>query len=262
MRFAARSLIKKPGFTVVAIVTLALGIGASTAIFSVLEAVLLRPLPYPQQERIVELRELNENGRGMPFAEPNFVDLKARSRSFEALAQYGVWPEAVAGGSEPVRTTVSSASSEFFRVLGVRPVLGRVFAAESGAPDLHVAVVSHGFWKRMLGAQTNLDGLALRFSNRSFSVIGVLPADAGFPPEVDVWYPRELQPSEGSRTAHNWRVAGRLKPGVSLAQAQAEVAAIGRQLKAEHGTSTDAASFGATPLRERMVKDVRGILWV
>ena len=262
IRYATRSLIKKPGFTAVAIITLALGIGASTAIFSVLDAVLLRPLPFPQQDRIVELRELNENGRGMPFAEPNYIDLKERSRSFEALAQYSVAPDAVAGGSEPVRTTVSGASADFFRVLGVTPVLGRVFGSGSGVQDQQVAVVSHAFWKRLLGGRTNLDGTALRVGTHSFAVIGVLPPDAGVPPDVDVWYPREIYPPDTARTAHNWRVAGRLKAGVSLEQAHADVAAIGRQLKAEHGLQTDAASFGITPLRERFVKDVRGVLMV
>jgi predicted permease len=261
VRYAIRSLLKKPGFTAVAVITLALGIGASTAIFSVLDAVLLRPLPFPQQERIVELRELNENGRAMPFAEPNFIDLKTRSRSFDALAQYSVWPDAVAGGSEPVRTSVSSASKEFFRVLAVKPVLGRLFG-EDDTQDRQVAVVSHGFWKRLLSGRTDLEGTALRFGNRSFEVIGVLPADAAFPPDVEVWYPRELNPPDESRTAHNWRVAGRLKAGVTVEQAQSEVAAIGRQLKGEHGSQTDAASFGITPLRERFVKDVRGVLLV
>src|SRR3954465_6993091 len=110
LKFAVRSLAKKPGFTLVAIATLALGIGASTAIFSVLDAVLLRPLPYPNQERVVEVRELNEAGRGMPFADPNFDDLQARSRSFEALATYNSGTEPVAGGLEPVRTNVSAVS--------------------------------------------------------------------------------------------------------------------------------------------------------
>src|SRR4051794_18156876 len=108
VKFAIRTLAKKPGFTLVAIATLALGIGASTAIFSVLDAVLLRPLPYPDQERVVEVRELNEAGRGMPFADPNFNDLQARSRSFEALATYNSSTEPVAGGAEPVRTNVSA----------------------------------------------------------------------------------------------------------------------------------------------------------
>jgi predicted permease len=260
-RYAIRSLLKKPGFTAVAVVTLALGIGASTAIFSVLDAVLLRPLPFPQQDRIVELRELNENGRGMPFAEPNFVDVKTRSRSFDALAQYSAWPDAVAGGSEPVRTSVASASKEFFRVLGVKPVLGRLFG-EDETQERQVAVVSHGFWKRLLGGRANLEGAALRFGNRSFEVIGVLPPNTAFPPDVEVWHPRELDPPDEARTAHNWRVAGRLKTGVTVEQAQSEMAAIGRQLKAEHGSQTDAASFGITPLRERFVKDVRGVLLV
>jgi putative ABC transport system permease protein len=262
LKYAVRSLLKRPGFTSVAILTLALGIGASTAIFSVLDAVLLRPLPYPNQERIVELRELDEKGKGMSFTQPNFDDLRARTRSFDALAQYSAWPQAIAGGSEPVRTNAAAISGDFFRVLGVTPALGRVFSSESLAESKEIAVVSFGFWKRYLGERRALDGTSLRFANRSFAVIGVLPAETEFPPNVDVWFPSEIFPPVPSRTAHNWRVAGRLKPGVSLEQARSEVAAIGRQLKLEHGTQTDAASFGINPLRERLVKDIRGILLV
>src|SRR2546430_13658798 len=123
LKYALRPLAKSPAFTLVAILTLALGIGASTAIFSVLDAVLLRPLPYPNQERIVELRELDEKGHGMSFAQPNVDDLRTRSRSFDALAQYSAWPGAVSGGSEPVRTNVCAVSGDFFSVLGVTPVL-------------------------------------------------------------------------------------------------------------------------------------------
>lgn len=262
IRLAARSLLKRPGFTVVAVLTLALGIGASTALFSVLDAVLLRPLPYPNQERVVELRELDEKGRGMSFAQPNFDDLRARNHSFEALAQYSAWPQAVAGGSEPVRTNVCAASGDFFRVLGLTPVLGRVFSSDSLAESKEIAVISYSFWKRLLGGLTNLEGTALRFGNRSFAIIGVLPPETEFPPNVDVWYPAEISPPNLSRTAHNWRVAGRLKPAVSLEQARADVSAIGQQLKLEHGTQTDAASFGVTPLRERLVKGIRGVLLV
>ena len=262
LKYALRSLGKRPGFSVTAILTLALGIGASTAIFSVLDATLLRPLPYPDQERIVELRELDETGRGMSFAQPNFDDLRARGHSFDALAQYGAWPQAVAGGSEPVRTNTAAVSGDFFRVLGVTPILGHLFSSSSLAENQEVAVVSYGFWRRFLGGRTTLDGAALRFGNRSFAVIGVLPAETEFPPSTDVWYPSEIFPPNTSRTAHNWRVAGRLKPGVSAEQARTEIGAIGRQLKQEHGTQTDAASFGLTPLRERLVKDIRGVLLV
>src|SRR5437868_3137117 len=131
LKYAFRTLVKSPAFTVVAILTLALGIGASTAIFSVLDAVLLRPLPYPNQERIVELRELDEKGHGMSFAEPNFNDLRSRSHSFDAVARYATGPEAVVGGSEPVQTNVCAVSADFFRVLGVRPILGRLFSSAS-----------------------------------------------------------------------------------------------------------------------------------
>ena len=262
VRLAARSLSKRPGFTAVAILTLALGIGASTAIFSVVDAVLLRPLPYPDQERIVELRELDEKSHPMSFAEPNFDDLRARNRSFETLARYASGPEAVSGGSEPVRTNVCAVSADFFRVLGVRPMLGRVFASDSLAENREVVVVSSTFWKRFLGARPTLEGTVLRLENRSFAVVGVVPAEIEFPPNVEVWLPAEIYPPVPSRTAHNWRVAGRLKPGVSIEQARAEAGALGHQLKLEHGNQIDAASFSITPLRERLVKDVRGMLLI
>ena len=262
LKYALRSLGNTPAFTAIAIATLALGIGASTAIFSVLDAVLLRPLPYPQQERIVALRELDEKSRGMAFAEPNFDDLRARSRSFAALAKYSEGTEAIAGGSEPVRTNISAVSEDFFRVLGVAPVVGRLFSAQSGIEGEQVAVVSYGFWKRLLAGRPNLEGTTLRSAGRSFSVVGVLPPDTGFPPEVDVWLPSTIYPPNPSRTGHNWRALGRLRDGVSPEQARAEIAAIGQQLKREHGPNTDAESFGMTPLRERMVKDIRGVLWV
>ncbi len=137
LKYAIRMLVKTPGFTVIAVITLALGMGAATSIFSVVDAVLLRPLPYPQQERIVELRELSEAVMPMPFAEPNIEDLRARSHSFEAVAKYSAWPQSVAGGSEPVRTNVCAASREFFQVLGVTPLIGRYFSTQppSGESD-------------------------------------------------------------------------------------------------------------------------------
>jgi putative ABC transport system permease protein len=260
LKYAIRTLAKSPAFTVVAVLTLALGICASTTIFSVLDAVLLRPLPYPNQERIVELRELDEKGKGMPVAEPNFEDVQTRSRSFAAIAKYtGTIDAAVAGGREPVRTNTCAVSEDFFRVLGVAPSMGRLFSAET---NNEAVVVSHSFWKRALAGRTNLEGTTLRFENRSFAVIGVLPPDVEFPPRVDIWFPAKVFPPNPSRTGHNWRVAARLRDGVSFEQARAEVASIGQQLKRDYGVETDAASFALTPLRERMVKDVRSALWL
>ena len=263
LKYALRTLFKSPAFTIVAVLTLALGIGASTAIFSVLDAVLLRPMPYPNQERLVEVSELNQSGRGMPFAEPNFDDLVARNHSFEAVAAYTRSPDAVAGGIEPVRTNLSGVSPDFFRVLGVTPVIGRLFSPEMLQEEKQVAVVSYSFWKKQLEGRPNLEGTSLRFANRSFAVIGVLPRQTEFPAGVDVWYPfRAINPPYASRTAHNFRVIARLRPEVSFEQATTEVAAIGRALKLEHGSRMDAASFGLLAFRERFVRDIRGVLFV
>jgi predicted permease len=161
-----------------------------------------------------------------------------------------------------VRTNVSAGSEDFFRVLGVTPFAGRFFSTASGTEGNQVAVVSYGFWKRLLAGRPNLEGTTLRSAGRSFAVVGVLPPETGFPPEVDVWLPSTIYPPNPSRTGHNWRALGRLGDGVSPEQARAEIAAIGQQLKREHGPNTDAESFVMTPLRERMVKDIRGVLWV
>jgi putative ABC transport system permease protein len=259
LKYAIRSLLKRPGFTFVAIITLALGMGAATAIFSVVDAVLLRPPPYPNPERLVEIRELDERGRGMPVCEPNYNDLAARSRSFEAMARYSTWTQPVAGGHEPQRINASPVSGDFFRVLGIAPFAGRFFV---GAKPEEVAVVSYGFWKRQLGAPANLEGQALRFANRSFTVVGVLPPDLEFPSGTDVWYPAEIYPPNESRSGHNWKVVARLKAGVAPERAQADIAMIGQQLKREYGREIDAVGFAALPLRERSVQNVRSVLFV
>src|SRR5438477_10943022 len=141
LKYAFRTLVKSPAFTLIAIITLALGMGAATAIFSVVDAVLLRPAPYPNPERLVEVRELDERGRGMPVCEPNFNDLAARNHSFEAIARDAIWTQAIAGGNEPQRVDASPVSGDFFRTLGVQPLHGRFF---SGSNLGDVAVVSYG----------------------------------------------------------------------------------------------------------------------
>src|SRR5215207_1152519 len=134
LRYGIRSLAKRRGFTAIAVMTLALGIGASTAIFSVVDGVLLRPLPYPNAEQIVQLREVNERGVRIAFAEPNFLDLRARSHSFDGVAQYSGQLTTVTGASEPVRVQTFSVSADFFNVLGVKPILGRTFVPEESEP--------------------------------------------------------------------------------------------------------------------------------
>lgn len=183
--------------------------------------------------------------------------------SSQAVALYTRSAEAVAGGIEPLRTNVSGVSPDFFRVLGVTPAFGRLISAETLREGNQIAVVSYGFWKRVLQGRTNLEGTSLRFANRTFTVIGVLPPQTEFPAGEDVWFPQSaVYPPFESRTGHNFRVIARLHPGVSFEQAKSEVASIGQALKLEYGTQTDATSFGLFSFRERFVRDVRSILLV
>jgi ABC-type antimicrobial peptide transport system permease subunit len=261
LRFGIRSLGKRPGFTAIAVLTLALGIGASTAIFSVVDGVLLRSLPYPGADQIVQLREVNERGGRMAFAEPNFLVLRARSHSFQGVAQYAGQLATVTGGSEPVRASTYTVSADFFNVLGVKPIVGRTFAPEeSKAGGAPVAVVSYGFWQRLLGGRLDLTGTSLRVMDQSLNVIGVMPAEFAFPRNTEIWVPREMFPGEISRTAHNWSVVARMRPGVTAQQAYADVNAIAKQLKQEAGKDMDAVDFAVVPQQEYMVGNVRGAL--
>jgi putative ABC transport system permease protein len=261
IRYGIRSLAKRPGFTAIAVITLALGIGASTAIFSVVDGVLLRPLPYPHAEQIVQLREVSLSGAQMRFAEPNFLDVRARNRTLEAVAQYGGDLTTVTGASEPVRALTLAVSADFFNVLGTKPVVGRTFLPEVSKPGgAPVAVVSYGFWQRLLGGRSDLAGTTLRLMDQNVTVVGVMPAGFAFPQDAEVWIPRELFPQETSRSAHNWSVVARLRPNIKTEQAHAEVSAIGKQLKQEHGKDMDAVDFAVVPQQEYMVGNVRGAL--
>ena len=258
IRIGIRSLVKRPAFTVIVVLTLALGIGASTAIFSVVDGVLLRPLPYPDAEQIVQLREVSARGERMAFAEPNFLDLRARSRLFEGIAQYGGSLTTVNGGAEPVRALTYAVSGDFFNVIGVKPMLGRTFTAEeSRAGGIPAAVVSYGFWQRLLGAKPDLSTTTLQLMDKSVSVVGVLPQGLGFPQVGEVWVPREMFPAEVSRSGHNWSVIARMRANVSDEQARAEVTAIWNQLKQENGNDMDGVGFAVIPQQEYMVGNVR-----
>jgi putative ABC transport system permease protein len=261
VRYGIRSLLKRPGFTSIALLTLALGIGACTAIFSVVDGVLLRPLPYPEAERLVELREVNAAGKPITFAEPNFLDVRDRSHTLEGVAEYSGGTTTVTGGSEPVRAITSRVSGDFFRVLATQPFLGRTFVREESKPGgAPVAVISYDFWRRELGEKTDLTGTTLRISDKGFTVVGVMPAGFAFPYNTDVWIPRETSLPETSRSAHNWHVVARVLPAVKIEQARAEVSTIGKQLKQEHGKEMDTVGFALIPLQEDLVGNVRGAL--
>ncbi len=263
VRHGARVLRRNPLFATVSVLTLALGIGATTAIFSVVYGVLLRPLPFQEPDQIVELREEGAKGNRMNFADPNFEDLRAQVHSFQGMAEYSAWLVSVSGGSEPTRTPAAYVSHDFFPLMRAQPVLGRGFVEEDqrfGAAP--VALVSYGYWKQYLGGPHDLSAVRLTIENRAALVIGVLPPGFHFPADTEIWVPRELLPRLPSRTAHNWHVLGRLRDGVSLAQARAEISAIAARLKQQFGKETMMVDAAATPLQEDLTGRARPALLI
>jgi putative ABC transport system permease protein len=261
LRYALRTLAKDRGFTAVAVITLALGIGANTAIFSVIDAVLLRPLPYPEPNQIVRVWELSARGHRMNLADPNFEDLRAQNHTLSALAEYEYGTASISGGSEPVRANVAEVSKEFFDALGIQPFLGRTFAPD----ELHVhgspaMIVSYGYWRQYLGAARDLSRFHLSMDGKDCSVVGVMPPGFDFPAGVAAWSPRELDEMLPSRTAHNWSALGRVRDGFTVAQARGDLDAIGRRLHQQYGKQVDLTGAAVVPLAGAMVGDVRTAL--
>lgn len=262
-RYALRSLLRAPAFTVASVLTLALGIGATTALFSVVNGVLLRSLPYPEPDRIVQLWQINASGSRTQISDPDFEDIAAQSRSFRAVAQFNGLSSSVSGEGGPSRLNLAFVSRGIFEVLGVQPILGRTFLPEEqqvgGVPAV---LISHGYWQRHLGGGRDVLGKVLLIDQEPFTVVGVMPPGFDFPSRTDVWVPRELLPSHSNRTALNWQVVGRLEAGVTLAQARQDVSALARRLKAEYGDATWMEGLELVPLRDQLVAHVRPALLV
>jgi predicted permease len=234
-----------------------------TAIFSVVYGVLVRPLPYPEPGRIVQVWQVNDRTARGQVSDPNFRDWHESNRSFEALAQYGSAAFSVTGGSEPVRVNATWASREFFDVLGVAPAKGRSFVAEEQVEGGRPAVlVSHAFWLRYLNGDSNFGSRALTFRDQTHDIVGVMPEGFAFPADSDLWFPRELLPRSPYRTGHNWQVIGRLRADVSLQQARADMSAIGRALKARYRDDILLNDIALVPLQEQLTGAVRTPLLV
>src|SRR5262245_54241217 len=243
LRYGARILMKRPGFTLIAVVTLALGVGANTAIFSVVNAVLLKPLPFPESEQLMmvygEFPALKTNR--MRLSLPEYVDFQQRTRSFAAsgvMDSTGSANLAPQEGGEPERVERAMLTPETFAVLGVAPLLGRVFApeeAQAGRDD--VVVLSHGLWQRRFAGKADAIGRKLMISARSATIIGVMPPGFAFPPKAEIWqplwFPKELYDQQ-RRGARMLEVLARLKPGVRPVEAQAELDQLGAQLTAQY----------------------------
>jgi len=264
IRYGARALLRTPGASIAAVATLGLGLAASTALFSVVNGVLLRELPYPEADRIVRLYQMNADSPGGAarrtgnVAEPNVIDWRARTASFEAIAlmnRLGTVP--VASDRQAVLARAAGVSREFFEVLRVGPASGRLFTADElrpgGAP---VVLVSAALRRRVFGDELPSEG-TLRIGGSMFAVVGEMPEGFDFPGGTEVWTPSEQQPPSTSRTAHNHQAIGRLADGVSLAHARAELSAVSRAMKVEYGDETWMVDAAVVPLLEQTTAGVR-----
>src|SRR5919107_3267229 len=259
VRYAWRSLRRSSGFTAVAVLALALGIGANTAIFSVVNGVLLRPLPYAEPERVVMIWNHWEGWPATWLSEPEVADYRALSRSLERVAAFTTGGRNLTGGDAPERVRAGFVTADVFPVLGVGAARGRVFGAEEDRPGgARVAVLSHGLWQRRFGGDPGVIGRTIQLNDSSVTVLGVmpegfqLPLDLGGQP-MDLWLPLQLDtPDPNNRGSHYLYGIGRLKPGVSLDAAQRDFgAAVRRMLEANPDSYSPA--FGATlvPVREQ-----------
>jgi putative ABC transport system permease protein len=260
LRLAFRALSKSPGFAALAIATLALGLGASTAIFSVVSGVLLKPLPYPQAERIVQVESVFASGFIGRVSYPSVVDLREQSSSFSDVAAYAAWTTSATMAGEGLRIAWAQANAELFAVTGATTAIGRVFTAEEERRGDKLAVVSYGFWESRLAGDRSLTDRTLRVGDAVYSIVGVLPRDHAFPESTEVWVPRT--PAVESRSAQNWSVVARLRDGVTHARAQQDSSAIARRLKEQYGDDQSMVDVALRPVLDAVVDGVRPALLV
>ena len=261
LKLASRSLRRTPVYTIVALLTIALGIGVTTAVFSVVDGVLLRPLPYPDPDRIVRLYERNEQYPRNAWAAANVHDVRENAKSLSGVAYYGVGTHTILGADEPIRARGAGVSTDFFSVLGVPPFLGRSLTPADGTPGSQpVAIVSYDFWQTALGGDTAFAGRLLRVAGASYPVVGVMPRAFSYPASVDLWV--SMHDDNPHRTAHNHSVIGRLAPGASISSARAEIDAILARRKAEFGTAMDAEGVAITSLHDALANTSRRTLLI
>ena len=264
-RFAVRMLRKSPGFTLFAVLALALGLGANAAIFSVVSAVLLRPLPFAEADRLVEVWE-DASHMGFPQATPapaNFADWKTRNHVFTDMAALKGDLYALTGGGTPEQLEGSPVTANLFPLLGVSPVLGRNFTAEEDQPGgPRVVMIGYGLWQRRFGADRNIIGRGILLNNQKYTVTGVMPRGVTFPEKSQIWVPLALGPRDwADRGSHYLRVFARLKPDVTLAQAKGEMADIAIQLAREYPATNTKLGAVVVDLRDQLVGNLKPAIW-
>ena len=268
IRYGLRSLWKRPGFTGVALITLALGIGANTAIFSLINAVLIRPLPFRDPDRLVWSWGNIRNGGNRASVSPlDYLDYRQQNHTFEEFAAMISVPLSanLTGGGEPQRLTAAGVTGNFFQALGVQPALGRTLMLENESTGRdQVAVLSYGLWQKRFGGDSGIINQKIALDGKSFEVVGVMPRDFDFPATTEVWLPLnfDAQPGLKQRKAHFLRPIGKLKAGVSLAQAQADTDVVARQLEATYPDTNTGWNLRLVSLREQIVGNIRSTLYI
>lgn len=266
LRYGLRVLIKNPAFTVVAVLALALGIGATTAIFSVVNAVLLRPLPFKDAERLVTIQEAKDGNSWNTVSFGDYVDFRERQQSFDEIAAFtATWNFNLFGAGEPAQLQGQYVSANLFSMLGVAPARGRDFlpAEDKAGAQVQVAILSHGLWQRQFGADPNIIGRSINLEDQNFTVIGVMPIGFKVGEASDLWVPLALNPlNTRGRLIRYLNSFGRLKKGVTLAQAQSDLSAIARQLEEQYPETNKGFAPRVLPLQEEMVGKIRPALFV
>jgi predicted permease len=263
LRYAVRVLGREPGFTLLAVLALALGIGATTAMFTVVDSVLLRPLPYARPDRLVVT--LHGPAATAPVSPADYLDYRAAARSFDRLGAAQAWGATLAGGDRPERITGMQVTADLFDLLGVRPQAGRTFVAgEDEAGRNLVVVLAHGLWQRRFGADPGIVGRSILLDSRPHVVVGVMPEGFHFAPfwqtRAEMWVPLALAPRRDDRGGRSLRLFARLKDGVSVAQAQAEMTAIAARLERDYPATNTDVRITVVPLLDKVVSGIRGTL--
>ena len=265
IRYGVRSLLQRPGFTFIAVITLALGIGANTTLFSFVNGVLLRPLPYTDAERLVVLDETapKQGIESFAVSYPNFVDWRQQNQVFEDIGIFQEGNHTLVGGGEPEQIPGARVSQGLFELLGVAPVMGRTFTAEEDRPETNnVVILSHGLWQRRFASAENVVGQTLSLNGRASTVIGVMPPGFKFPEIAELWMPMGLTEKLYTRNDHGLDSIARLKPNVTLEQAQAEMNVIARRIEEQHPVTNEGLGVNVFRLRDRLVGDYRQALLI
>jgi predicted permease len=263
VRYGFRMMLKHRTFTVIAVVALGLGIGANTAIFSVINGVLLRPLPYRDPAQLMTI--LHDGSS--PVAPANYFDLSQQSQSFESIAAAQWWEPNLTGRDQPEHLRGLQLTAEMFRLLGINPALGRTFhTGEDQTGNDHVVVLSHRFWQRRFSSDSQIVGQKITFDGESYTIIGIMPPEFQFAPfwatNAELWSPLNLSTRANDRGGQSLRVFGRLKPGVTREQAQAEAATIFRRLEQSYPEANKGLGLFVDPLHEKAVGKTRPALMI